>query len=58
MQRIIRSDYAAPMGDIRNLGPGDEVLIYPGADQRADWPRLQDAVNVADNRGAEIRRIK
>lgn len=56
MQRVIRPDYAAPMGDIRALGLGDVVVVYPGSEQRKDWGRLVDATAAAVSRGAEVLR--
>lgn len=56
MIRVIRPDYAAPLGDIRRLGLGDVVQVEPGATKRKDWGRYESAIGQAVARGAEVRR--
>lgn len=56
MIRIIRSDYAPPLGDLRVMGLGDVIVIRPDAARREDWGRYQDAVASAVARGAEVHR--
>ncbi|WP_330478660.1 hypothetical protein OG301_26645 [Streptomyces platensis] len=54
MIRVIRSDYAPALGDLRVMGLGDVIVIQPGAAQRKDWSRYQDAIGGAVSRGAEV----
>jgi hypothetical protein len=54
--RIIRSDYAPALGDLRAMGLGDVIVVQPGATERKDWGRYLDAIGGAVTRGAEIHR--
>ncbi|MEU5361116.1 hypothetical protein ACFY9R_26525 [Streptomyces albidoflavus] len=56
MIRIIRPDYAPALGDLRVMGLGDIIVVQPGATDRRDWPRYQDAIGQAVARGAEVQR--
>ncbi|MFF4610340.1 hypothetical protein ACFY1Q_11815 [Streptomyces albidoflavus] len=56
MIRVIRSDYAPALGDLRVMGLGDIIVVQPGATSRRDWPRYQDAIGQAVARGAEVHR--
>lgn len=55
MIRVIRSDYAPALGDLRVMGLGDVIVVEPGATDRKDWARYQDAIGGAVSRGAEVR---
>ncbi|ADE43476.1 gp9 [Streptomyces phage phiSASD1] len=54
MLRIILKGSAPALGDIRAMGQGDTIVVRRAATQRPDWPRFQDAVSVAANRGAQV----
>lgn len=48
---------ALAIGDVRQLGKGDVICVWPDAIRRADIGRYWDAVRVAWLRGAEVRMI-
>jgi hypothetical protein len=48
---------APALGDLRKLQTGDVVLLRADAVKRVDWPRYSDALTVAHNRGAVIRKV-
>ncbi|MCI3271046.1 hypothetical protein [Streptomyces cylindrosporus] len=54
MIRVITSSQAPALGDLRVMQSGDLVIVASDATDREDWPRVQDALNVAANRGAEV----
>ena len=49
---------APALGDLRKLQTGDVVLVRADAVKRNDWPRYSDALTVAHNRGADVRKVK
>ena len=51
---FVAEDQATPLGDIRRASAGEVVKLYPGARQRKDWGRYQDAIAAAVARGAEV----
>jgi hypothetical protein len=49
------TDKQAPSpGDIRALGEGSVILLYPSARDRQDWPSILSALPNAIARGAEV----
>ena len=54
MVKAVRADYTPPLGDLRVMGLGDQIWVYPGASNSKDWSRLQDAIGAAVARGAEV----
>ncbi|MFM9773422.1 hypothetical protein ACKI1Z_26685 [Streptomyces galilaeus] len=54
MITYVSMDHAPALGDVRQLGSGDAVVLAPDAVQRKDWPRYQDAIGTAVTRGAEV----
>lgn len=54
MLRVITKNTAPALGDLRTMKPGDLVIVAQDAPERKDWPRYQDALNVAMNRGADV----
>lgn len=55
---FLRKDSCPALGDVRALGPGDEIVVAPGAETRKDWPRYVDAIGVAITRGADVRWVR
>ncbi|MFE1425385.1 hypothetical protein ACFW6C_07435 [Streptomyces fungicidicus] len=53
-QRIVDRIYSPPLGTIREAGPGAEFIVFRSATQRADWPRIWEALGVAYVRGATV----
>lgn len=58
MFAVIRKDVAPALGDVRELGRGDVVLIVNGATARPDWGRYVDAVGQAVTNGADVRQVR
>ncbi|MCX4572309.1 hypothetical protein OHB41_03730 [Streptomyces sp. NBC_01571] len=54
--RTISKAGAPALGDVRQMGSGDTLVILPSATQRRDWGRYQDAIGQAVARGAEVHR--
>lgn len=53
------SGTAAPgLGDVRAMGEGDTLWLYPGVEKRKDWSRYADAIGGAVSRGAEVRWVR
>ncbi len=46
---------APAIGDVRQLGPGDTVVLIHGVLRRADYGRYSDAVRHAIDQGAQVR---
>ncbi|MGW5637137.1 hypothetical protein [Streptomyces sp. NPDC003832] len=51
---FVAQDQATPLGDLRAAGSGVVIKLYPGAAERKDWGRYQDAIAAAIGRGAEV----
>lgn len=49
----ISKDSAPALGDVRQLGAGDALVIRPDATERKDFGRYQDAIGQAVGRGAD-----
>jgi hypothetical protein len=49
---------APAMGDIRMMGQGDVIWLYPDVEDRKDWGRYLDAFAAAITRGAEVRWVR
>jgi hypothetical protein len=54
MFRIIAKASAPALGDIRQLGQGDVVILDEDATERPDWGRYLEAMNQAITNGAEV----
>lgn len=52
----ISAEHAPAIGDVRQVGAGDTVVLSADATSRPDFPRYMDAVGIALARGAEVRR--
>ncbi|MGP3940489.1 hypothetical protein [Streptomyces sp. 6N106] len=50
----IRQESAPALGDIRSLGEGSWIYIFPNAKERKDWGRYLDAIGHAVARGASV----
>lgn len=50
----ITADQAPAPGDIRALGAGSVILLYPSARDRQDWTSILSALPNAIARGAEV----
>ena len=50
----INADQAPAPGDIRALGEGSVILLYPSARDRQDWTSILSALPSAIARGAEV----
>lgn len=58
MQYRFSANAAPALGDVRAMGPGDSLLIFPDANQRADWSRYADAIGGAVSRGADAKWVR
>lgn len=50
----ISADQAPAPGDIRALGVGAVILLYPSARDRQDWTSILSALPNAIARGADV----
>lgn len=50
----ISADQALAPGDIRSLGEGAVIMLYPSARDRQDWTSILSALPSAIARGAEV----
>jgi hypothetical protein len=57
MIRTIRKDQAPALGDIRDLGRGDTIVVTHDANQRKDWGRFASAIADAVTQGADVRQL-
>ena len=51
----ISAEYAPPLGDVRDLSAGDELILWDGWRQRSDWIRYLAAAAHAMGRGCVVR---
>ena len=51
-QRICAA-HAPAIGDVRQMGAGDTIVLADDATARPDFPRYMDAIGIALARGAE-----
>lgn len=58
MFAVIRKDHAPALGNVRELGRGDTIVIVNGASVRPDWARYLDAIGQAVTNGADVRQVK
>lgn len=55
MMYVISADDAPPLGDVRELSAGDELILRNGWRARRDWIRYLAAVAHAMGRGCTVR---
>lgn len=58
MDKKITADVAPGLGDVRAMGEGDTLWLFPGAEKRKDWARYTDAIGGAVSRGADARWVR
>lgn len=54
MFAVITKANAPALGDVRQMGQGQAVLIGEDATERPDWARYLDAIGSAITNGAEV----
>ncbi|MFD5308160.1 hypothetical protein [Streptomyces ardesiacus] len=50
----LTATHVPALGDIRDMGPEDHVVVHPDTAGRTDWPRIWEALGVAYVRGASV----